>query len=132
MPRTVQWLLEMRPALKIDEDLPNSVRDQFRAHGYTADSVFDQGWSGLKDQVLWPRVMRERRLFVTADREFGDVRRFPPGTHSGILLFRARKESLMVYGEIAKFVLTRHSMEELVSCVSVVTLNSIRIRRPSM
>lgn len=67
--------------VKIDEDLPKSVVDLLRAEGYQATSVREQGLQGMKDSALWQVVQQEGCFFVTADKGFGDVRLYPPGTH---------------------------------------------------
>jgi hypothetical protein len=36
----------------------------------------------------------EARLIITLDRGFGDIRRYPPGTHAGILVLRVDDQSL--------------------------------------
>ena len=36
----------------------------------------------------------ERRLIVTLDRGFGDIRLYPPGTHAGVLVLRLSTHSL--------------------------------------
>lgn len=83
--------------IKVDENLPTEIAELLNAHGHDAVTVADQGWSGLPDDLLWRRLQSEGRALVTADKEFGDVRLYPPGTHAGIILLRARQEGLDSY-----------------------------------
>ncbi len=76
--------------VKLDENLGRSPVALLRDAGYTVDRVHDQGLSGAADEVVWQRVCTEDRFFVTLDLDFSDVRRFPPGSHAGILLLRPR------------------------------------------
>jgi len=74
--------------LKVDEDLPPAIADMLTACAYDAVTVGDQGWQGMSDDELWRRIQLEGRWLVTADKEFGDARRYPPGSHAGVILLR--------------------------------------------
>ena len=52
------------------------------------DTVLDEGLGGRNDVAVWDAAQSEGRLLVTQDLDFSDLRRFAPGTHHGILLFR--------------------------------------------
>jgi len=115
--------------VKLDEDLPEGLLEVLAGQGYDVASVRTQGWKGLEDEVLWPRVTAEARFFVTADKEFGDVRKFPPGTHSGILLLRAGRESFLVYRALLFHVMASYRLEALAGCLVVASFGDIRVRR---
>jgi hypothetical protein len=114
---------------KLDEDLSPLTAEPLIASGYDVRSVSGQGWSGLKDPVLWQRVCAERILFITADKGFGDARQFPPGTHAGIVLLRPDRESIVEYRRLLQLVAARYRLESLVGNLTVVGPRSIRIRR---
>lgn len=120
----------MSVRVKIDEDLSKQVADIFAAHGYDAMTVVAQGWQGLTDQELWPRVQQEGRWLVTADKGFGDQRTYPPGSHAGVVLFRLDEESRRGYLELAQATLERLDLAGLTGSVVVVTPRGIRIRKP--
>ena len=67
----------MAVRVKIDEDLPIQMVELFAQYGYEAGTVVEQGWQGLSDEQLWPRVQQERRLLVTSDKGFADLRTHP-------------------------------------------------------
>jgi predicted nuclease of predicted toxin-antitoxin system len=116
--------------LKIDENLPNEVADLMSAHGYDAVTVTDQGWRGLADSDLWQRIQAEARWLVTADKEFADLRRYPPGTHAGVILLRAAQEGLDEYLRLANMLLMRVNLDQSSGTVVVVNQRSIRVRHP--
>lgn len=115
--------------VKIDEDLPIQMAELFAQHGYEAATVVEQGWQGLSDEQLWPRVQQEGRLLVTADKGFADLRIHPPGSHSGILLLRLEEESRRGYLELARTVLQRLDIDGHVGDMIVASLRGIRIRK---
>jgi len=74
--------------IKVDEDFPKAAVQMLRAHGHEALGVVEHGLGGVRDPGLWRAVQSEHRFLVTAERGFGDIRSYPPGTHQGILLLR--------------------------------------------
>lgn len=116
--------------VKLDEDLLEIVGEPFRLAGYDVATVSGQGWSGLKDPELWPRLVAEKVFFVTADKGFGDIRVFSPGTHSGILILRPDRESIVEYRVLAEMVVARYQLSSLTRTTVVATPRSIRVRRP--
>ena len=119
----------MPPRVKVDEDLPEAVARLFTEAGYPAETVRDQGWSGLQDAPLWERVQAEQRWLVTADKGFGDVRTYAPGTYVGVVLMRAMVESRRQYIELAQAAVRSVRLEEVAGCLVVVPPRGIRIRR---
>ncbi len=49
-------------------------------------TVRDQPLEGAADPVLYAVCVRERRVLVTLDRDFGEVLRFPPAPGAGIVI----------------------------------------------
>jgi predicted nuclease of predicted toxin-antitoxin system len=115
--------------VKIDEDLPIQMAEVFAQHGYKTATVIEQGWQGLSDEQLWPRVQQEGRFLVTADKGFADLRTHPPGSHSGILLLRLDEESRRGYLELARAVLRQLDIGGHVGEVIVASPRGIRIRK---
>jgi len=77
---------------KLDENLPIELLWTFREFGHDAVSVLDQGLSGATDSRLASICMDERRAIVTLDKDFADIRTYPPGTHAGPVVFRLRRQ----------------------------------------
>ncbi len=115
--------------MKLDEPLSNSLAAVISAHGYSVGTVLGQNWGGLKDPVLWPLVHAAGEFFITADKGFGDIRVYPPGTHPGILVLRPDRESLPEFKSLVERVLATHKLEWLLGCVTVANPRGVRIRR---
>lgn len=79
--------------IKVDEDLPRHIVEVARERGHEATSVLGQGWQGTPDDALWPRIQAEGRWLITADKAFGDLRRFAPGAHAGVIVVRCAQQS---------------------------------------
>jgi hypothetical protein len=119
----------MTVPVKLDEDLSAMVGEPLLGAGHPVATVLEQGWGGLKDPELWPRVVSERRFFITADTGFGDIRLYPPGTHSGILVLRPDHESIVAYRALVAQVISKHALEALVGYITVATPRGVRVRR---
>jgi predicted nuclease of predicted toxin-antitoxin system len=111
--------------------LPRQIAELLAARGHDATTVVEQGWQGMPDNALWSCVQREQRLLITADKGFADLRRYPPGTHCGVVLLRSREEGRRAYLELALRALEELKLDELAGAVVVVSSRSVRIRRPS-
>lgn len=119
----------MPARFKIDENLPDEIAELLKGRGFDAVTVADQAWSGLADNLLWNRIQQEGRWIVTADKEFGDVRRYPPGAHAGVLLLRSREEGLDDYLSLATVAVDRIDFDDEAGAVVVVTDRGVRVRR---
>lgn len=77
--------------IKLDENIPYTLRSDLSELGHPADHVHDEGLSGEPDGEIWKAAQEERRFFITQDLDFSDIRRFPPGEHSGLMIIRLQQ-----------------------------------------
>lgn len=115
--------------VKLDENMAQAHVEFLQQAGYNADRVTDEGLSGADDETVWEQVCAEERFFITLDLDFSDIRRFPPGTHPGILLLRSRNRSRQAVLEILSRVVQEQSLEKLKGCLVVADDIQTRIRR---
>lgn len=114
--------------IKVDEDLPTAIVHLLRKHNYEALSVLEQKMGGMKDPALWQAIQRERRFLVTADKGFGDIRLYPPGSHAGVLLLRPDQDGIRPVVELLEQVLANYDLRALAKTTTVATPRGIRIR----
>jgi predicted nuclease of predicted toxin-antitoxin system len=72
----------------VDESLPNTVVKALRGAGYQAESVREISLQGADDDTMFNEAQKRHAVLVTGDEDFTDVRRFPTGTHHGIIVVR--------------------------------------------
>ncbi|MBK7642879.1 MAG: DUF5615 family PIN-like protein [Planctomycetes bacterium] len=77
---------------KLDENLPTELARSLARQGHDALTVRDQGLAGSEDSVLADVIRKEHRILATLDRDFCDIRRYPPAEFAGILVFRVRRQ----------------------------------------
>ncbi len=114
---------------KVDEDLPTDIAAMLRAAGHDALSVVEQGLTGPTDEALWPIVQHEPRCLFTADKGFADIRIHPPGSHSGVVLFRLPFESRAGYLRLTQFFIRQFDLVEARGAIIVVSPDEIRVHR---
>jgi predicted nuclease of predicted toxin-antitoxin system len=77
---------------KLDENLPTEFARALKLRGHDALTVRDQGLGGSADPLIAEAVQKEGRILATLDRDFADIRRYPPAQFAGILVFRVRRQ----------------------------------------
>jgi len=74
-------------------------------------------------------VQQHGYFFITADKGFGDIRTYPPGTHQGILVLRPAREGANAYLELLRETLQRTPLQSLQGTVAVASPRGLRVRR---
>ena|SRR5579872_2043565 len=113
---------------KTDENLPLAVRDSLRAAGHDASSVVDQGMVGRLDSEIASVCRAEGRAIVTLDKDFADIRTFPPQDYAGIIVIRSALQSKAAVLRVFKPVLQLLAVEPLAGHLWIVDETNVRIR----
>lgn len=74
----------------------------------------------------------EDRMVFTLDLDFADLRKFPPGSHPGIILFRPRSMGPFAVNEFVLKFVQETDLTSLARCIAIVEPHRIRVRRPSI
>lgn len=87
--------------IKLDQNLSQHLREVLAGLNHDVDTVFDEGLSGADDVVVLKAASSQERILFTLDTDFLNLKNFPPGTHSGIVVFRPPRQGSRT---LAKFV----------------------------
>ena len=93
-------------------------------------TVIEEGLSGIVDPTLWEIAQKEHRFLITGDKAFANIKQYPPGTHSGVLLLRPDEDGIPQMIELIREVLNLGMLESLGGCIAVATPRRMRVRRP--
>jgi predicted nuclease of predicted toxin-antitoxin system len=74
--------------LKTDENISRTAVDFLRNAGHDVETAVEEGLQGASDARLFRACTRETRTLLTLDRGFGEVLRFPPSKHAGIVILQ--------------------------------------------
>lgn len=113
---------------KIDENLPVQVVDIIKEAGFEADSVYDERLGGSPDSSIFDVCQNDKRILVTLDLDFSDIRLYPPDSHFGIIILRLNSLSKNKIIQKIKQILPVIKTESLEACIWIVDERKIRIR----
>jgi len=118
--------------IKLDENISRHLKSLLKQEGHEAITAAEQGLLGKTDIEIGAAVKAEGMLLFTLDLEFADLRKFPAGSHPGIVLFRPLSMGpLFVNRFITEFVKVT-DLSSLSGCLVVVDPTRVRIRRPPL
>ena len=114
--------------VKLDENLPTALAELFRTSGHDAMTVADEALGGSKDPEVLRVAISENRLLVTFDLDFADVRRYPIGSHAGIVVFRLHDQRWAVLEQPARRLVDSGLLSRLQGGLAIVDESRVRIR----
>ncbi len=115
---------------KLDENLSRHLKPTLISLGHDVMTVADEGLLSKPDTAVAHAAKSESRILLTLDIEFADLRKYAPGTHPGIVLFRPRSLGAVTVNEFVGAFVRKTDLDALTGCVVVVDSNRIRIRQP--
>ena len=113
---------------KIDENLPLEVAKLLLQAGYDTLTIWDQELVGSDDQTIATACQRERRCLITLDKDFADIRTYPPEDFAGLMILRLKQQDKPTILEIIKKVLTLLPDNPIEQHLWIVEERRIRIR----
>ncbi|NOS99793.1 MAG: DUF5615 family PIN-like protein [Phycisphaerales bacterium] len=117
---------------KLDENLSRHLKTLLAALGHDAITVEDEGLLSQPDHVVAAAAASERRVLLTLDLEFADLRKYAPGRHPGIVLFRPRSFGPMSVNSMVERFVRETDLASLTGCVAVAEPGRLRVRRPPL
>lgn len=116
--------------IKLDENIPHAAVAVLQQFGHEVDSVADEGLRGATDDDVFVAAGRSGRMLITQDLDFSDMRRFRPGTHSGLLLLRLKEPGRRALLQRMVWLFQNEPVAAWAGYVVIVTDNKIRLRHP--
>ena len=87
--------------IKLDQNLSQYLRDDLTALKHDVDTVVDQGLSGAADPEVLKEATSHDRILFTLDKDFLDLKAYPPESHRGVIVFRPPRHGALA---VASFV----------------------------
>ena len=117
--------------VKLDENLSVSLLKIFSEFGCDAETVDGEGLSGANDATVFKHVQAEKRLLVTCDLDFADIRHYTPSREDGIMVLRLSDRSWTSVIKRIRQVLEEISLENLQGATTIVSDTDVRFRKPA-
>lgn len=70
----------------LDADMPKSSAEVIRSHGFEIEDVRDIGMRAAKDREIMDYALKNNKIIITRDTDFGEVLRYP--RHPGAIILR--------------------------------------------
>jgi len=118
--------------IKLDENISRRLKSHLQQEGYGVFTAEEEGLLGKSDIVVGAAAKAEGMMLFTLDIEFADLRKFPPGTHPGIILFRPQSMGPLATNRFIVNFVKETDMTALSGCTVVVDPTRVRIRRPPL
>lgn len=113
---------------KTDENLPVEVSLRLSKEGHDAISALDQQLGGQSDDVLMDVCQSEKRILITLDVDFADIRIYPPTIYSGIIVLRLARQEKTIIMEVLDRVIPLLTHEKIEGGLWIVDESNVRIR----
>lgn len=115
--------------LLVDEDMPRSTADLLRSLGIDAIDARDVGLKGATDEKIFLYAQKEELIIITRDKEFGNIVKYPLGSHCGIIvvMFPYTFVRSQILDTIRKF-FRSVDMNKLPNNLTVLEVEKYRIR----
>jgi predicted nuclease of predicted toxin-antitoxin system len=115
---------------KLDENIPADLAVLLQDHGHDAADVVQEGLAGQDDPPVLAAAVKEGRILLTFDLDFADIRRYPPGSHAGIVVFRLRDQRWKVLEKPVTRLLESAGLQSLEGGLAIVDESRVRWKRP--
>ena len=91
--------------VKLDHNLSRHLRVTLEAFGHDVDTAFDEGLARATDREVLHEATAQDRILFTLDRDFLNLKKYPPKRHAGVVVFRpARQGAVAVMKFVESFV----------------------------
>ncbi len=117
---------------KVDENLPAETAEILLRAGHDAVTVAGQGLQGAADGQVLSACHAEDRILVTLDLGSADIRAYPPGSHSSLIVFRLQRQDKQTVVRTLARLMNLLPREPLAGHLWIVDEERVRIRGQAM
>jgi predicted nuclease of predicted toxin-antitoxin system len=113
---------------KLDENIARDAASLLRQAGHDVRSVFDQNLDGGTDAQIVDVCRAEKRILVTLDLDFADIRLYPPSGHAGVWVLRPSTQSIETTLTVLRGALALLETETAAQRLWILEHDRVRIR----
>jgi predicted nuclease of predicted toxin-antitoxin system len=118
--------------LKPDESLTHRLQQPLQELGHDVSTAAEEELLGKSDAEVAAAAAHERRILLSLDLGFADIRDYPPGSHPGIVVFRPVSRGFHTVIRLVRDFVSRSDLNVLGGCVVVVDPGRMRVRWPEL
>ena len=113
--------------IKLDNNLSRHLRESLEAFGHDVDTAFDEGLARATDKELLHQASEEGRILFTLDRDFLNLKTYPPDSHAGVVVFRTSRQGVTTLKKIVEAFVRSADLRKYRKRTAVVERTRIRI-----
>lgn len=115
----------------IDEDLPRSIAPLFQQAGHEATDIRETPLRGAKDWQIAAHIKKEHLCLITGDYHFADIRNYPPGDFTGLVVINAGKDATakQIADLAREFLRQKSVIAGLAGKLAIVEPGRVRVRK---
>ena len=114
----------------VDEDILYKTAAHLVDLGYDAKHVRDVGLKGRTDEEIIGFARANGLVLITMDSDFSDIRKYPPGTHPGIIRIKLRYPPVHRVNKILTNLLIKIQDLKINGCLVIADYYHFRIKYP--
>lgn len=114
--------------LLCDQNIRTDTVEFLRQKGFDVVSTRDMNLSKATDEEIMEVAQRQERIIVTFNGDFGDIRRFPPDTHCGIIRLRIYPQDRQSVNTCLEKIFSVLTPEMMKGHLATVDQNNIHLR----
>lgn len=113
----------------VDQDVYKITIEFLRNEGHDAIPIKEVGLEQNSDRILLQKAREMDRIFVTQDKDFGNLVFFEKELSSGVILLRGKSSEIEFIHKELKTIFKNHTEKELKRNFCVVESGRHRIRK---
>jgi predicted nuclease of predicted toxin-antitoxin system len=113
--------------IKLDNNLSRHLRTSLEAFGHDVDTAFDEGLARATDKELLYHATKDNRILFTLDRDFLNLKTYPPDSHAGVIVFRTSRQGATTLTRIVEAFVRSADLRKFRKRTAVVEQTRIRI-----
>lgn len=112
----------------LDQNISPKTTSYLRTLGHDAVDTRILKLGEASDEDLWKLAVTEKRILITFDLDFADVREDPHRFGPGIIIFRTRSTKSATVNARLQYLFNNFSEKDLQGKLIIITENRIRFR----
>jgi hypothetical protein len=113
--------------IKLDQNLSRHLPKLLAALNHDVDTVFDEGLTGVDDDAVLQAARSQDRILFTLDTDFLNLKAYPPGSHSGIIVFRPPRQGALALTKFVKAFMLSSDLRRHHGRTTIVERTRIRV-----
>lgn len=115
--------------IKLDHNLSRHLRAMLASLGHDVDTAFDEGLARSTDQEVLHEASVQDRILFTLDTDFLNLKIYPPKRHSGVVVFRPKRQGALAVTRMVKAFVRSADLKKYRKRTAIVERTRVRIFR---